>query len=63
VLTALGRPAEAARDELLAMRTPETQAEREAAEAERRRPLARARLRRVLCDFLVADGRIPGVDN
>jgi tetratricopeptide (TPR) repeat protein len=60
VLTALGQAADATRDELLAMSAPETVRERDAARAELKRPLSTARLRRVLVDYLVVDGNLPG---
>jgi hypothetical protein len=58
LLVVLGRPteADAARRELLAMSSPVTLEDRNAARAEARRPCSPARLRRVIVDFHLVDG-------
>jgi hypothetical protein len=61
VLKALARDAEPTREELLALRVPETIEERDFARRERTQPLSKARLCKVVADFHLVDGRIPGV--
>ena len=62
VLAALGREldAERARRELLALPSAIARPEQDAARTERRRPVSRARLRRVAPDFFLVDASLPG---